>query len=334
MDCDYFTFQSHPYKYGHEVADPLLLQKAKFSYRLLSEVGLPRRATIIMALPSLILIIPWLFYVIFKYDVFIFGFGKSLFPKNLDLPILKVLGKRVISVLSHGSEARPPFIDGYHQSTDGKKVTISDLVKLTSVTRKKVQFYDKYASLVVGNPFSNSQFNTQRFINTFALGVPIDLTAFSILFEKNIPKEQKQGSGKVMILHCPGHPVAKGSRQIKASIDRLNGKGYDIELVVVQNETNAEVISEITKCDFAIDQIFTDFPIVAFATESAWFGKPAVVGGYRLAEQKIHAPKGMWPPIQVCTLETLDNAIKDLVINLSKRKKLGLSAKNFVSERA
>ena len=48
---------------------------------------------------------------IFKYDVFIFGFGCSLLPRtNLDLLLLKKLNKKVIFVLAHGSEARPPYL--------------------------------------------------------------------------------------------------------------------------------------------------------------------------------------------------------------------------------
>jgi len=44
---------------------------------------------------------------------------------------------------------------------------------------------------------------------------------------------------------------------------------------------NHAVLEELGKCDFVIDQAFADYGMAGFATEAAWFGKTAVVGGYQ-----------------------------------------------------
>lgn len=41
-----------------------------------------------------------LIYSLFKYDIFIFSFGESILPNNLDLPILKLLKKKLFSMYS------------------------------------------------------------------------------------------------------------------------------------------------------------------------------------------------------------------------------------------
>src|SRR5205809_570442 len=47
---------------------------------------------------------------LFRYDVFIFAEGTSFF-RGYDLWLLKLFRKRVI-VLFHGSDSRPPYING------------------------------------------------------------------------------------------------------------------------------------------------------------------------------------------------------------------------------
>ena len=40
------------------------------------------------------------------------------------------------------------------------------------------------------------------------------------------------------------------------------------------------ILAELARCDFVIDQLYSDYPLPGLATEAAWFGKPTVVGGY------------------------------------------------------
>ncbi len=124
-----------------------------------------------------LLLIAWFIYCIFKYDVFIFGFGTSMLPYNLDLPLLKLLKKRVISNLAHGSEARPPYIDGFYQSKDGVAPSLKEIARFAASNRKTVLRHQTYASIVIGAPFSTSHFADRPFINHFALGIPFRIKA-------------------------------------------------------------------------------------------------------------------------------------------------------------
>jgi hypothetical protein len=70
---------------------------------------------------------------IFKFDVFIFAWGKSLMPLNIDLPILRLLRKKVIVNLGHGSEARPPYMS--FQDLDFKVESELDFFTITMSSR-------------------------------------------------------------------------------------------------------------------------------------------------------------------------------------------------------
>ena len=73
--------------------------------------------------------------------------------------------------------------------------------------------------------------------------------------------------------------------------------------------------------------------MAGYATESAWFGKPAVVGGYDFDYLKKFVPEEMWPPSKICTPSQIEQAIEELIVNREERLKLGEDAEKFVQEK-
>ena len=124
VKCDYVTFDHHPFGYGGESLSPCLIRLAKRCNRSKFNQITNPLSSLCQRLAFEFLVGLWGIYAIFKYDIFIFGFGRSLLRWNIDLPLLKILRKKTISVLGHGSEARPAFIDG---SIKQKKVSIQVL---------------------------------------------------------------------------------------------------------------------------------------------------------------------------------------------------------------
>ena len=135
-----------------------------------------------------------------------------------------------------------------------------------------------------------------------------------------------------MILHCPSYPEGKGTPSIRAAIAALQCKGHRIRFVEISDKSNREVLAELAKCDFVIDQLYSDMPMVGFATEAAFFGKPAVVGGYYATEiaQDIQAK---WiPPSLFCLPEEIQTAIERLIVEREFREALGKHARQFVEQ--
>ena len=337
IECDFITYGTHPFNYHGESPRPIVL---RFRQLLVNLRNKPRRPRILKVLikisvwlPSKVLLYFWVFRAAFKYDVFIFGYGSSLLPrKNWDLLFLKLLNKLVIANLGHGSETRPPYIDGSYQSKDGKiQPSASRLLSLAKSHLKKAKFFEQHASVILGAPFSTSQFTTKRFINCFTIGMP-----FIWAEEPEVQDSENSAmkdSAVVRMLHSPSHPALKGSARIKAVIDKLKAKGHLINFVVMREKTNDEVIREIRQCDFIIDQLYSDTPMSTFPAEAAWFGKPSVVCGYDLDSLRDFVPHEMWPPSKICHPDELEQAVEGLIVNSEERNLLGQMAQRFVREK-
>lgn len=142
-----------------------------------------------------------------------------------------------------------------------------------------------------------------------------------------------KSNATIRILHSPSHPQAKGTPRIRKAIESLQQKGHNIQLVEVIGQPNSVVLQELANCDFVVDQVYSDTPMAGFATEAAWFGKPAVVGGYGWDILKKHIPEELFPPSQICHPDKLEDAIEQLVTDEAYRLKLGDKARLFVQEK-
>jgi glycosyltransferase involved in cell wall biosynthesis len=328
VECDFITFEPHPFGYGGETRRPLMLQLSD-EYKIKGRNVNNWIYRFYLLVISSIVRNFWAISACFKYDVFIFSYGSSLINNNFDLLLLRLLKKKVISNLAHGSEARPAFLDGSYQSFNGQLPSISHLRKLNKNIYKKVSFHFKFSNVVIGAPFSTSYFAESKFINLFSLGLPFNNSNFQILD----PPKSTLIKDQIRILHSPSHPAVKGTNKILKVIERLQQKGYTIDFITIQGKSFQEVINEIQLCDFVVDQLYSDTPMAGFATEAAWFGKPAVVGGYGLEALKEFIPTSMWPPSYICLPNEIESAIEAMITNKEMRDELGSAAQAFVKSK-
>jgi hypothetical protein len=265
-----------------------------------------------------------LFFLMLTYDVFIFGYGQSILRWNRDLKYLKFFNKKIIFNVGHGSEIRMPALDGAIQSKDGKTLpTTKELNRLSIVRKKRMRIIERYADEIIGAPYSSSLFATKPFINWFHIGIPFDSTKVN-------EGVTNQMEGRVRILHSPSHPAVKGTFQIRKEIQKLKNQGLDFDYVEIINKPNSEVIDEIKKCSFVIDQIYSDVPMAGLATEAAWFGKPSIVSGYGFMNIVELCKIKLLPPTELCLPDNVSEHIKKLIADPEYRIELGASAQKFV----
>lgn len=328
VNCDYITYVNHPFNYGGETKEPFLLKLTKYLNSYVNISKYPYLVRKIAEIFGVAFSILWAINAILKYDVFIFGFGKSLMIYNIDLVFLKFLNKKVISNMAHGSEARPIYIDGSFQSYDGSYYpSINKIITGAINSKKLVEKHHRLSTYLIGAPYSTSYFTSKKFINAFALGIPFEYNT------NNLNVNRSKNDSICRILHSPSHPAAKGSPQIIDAINNLKKKGYEIELTIIQGKSHSEVIYEIGRCDFIVDQLYSDTPLAGFATEAAWFGKPAIVGGYGINSLKKYVPSDMWPPSKICHPDNIEQTIEELIIDVDQRLRIGNDAKLFVSKK-
>lgn len=313
-----FYFDDHKFSYGPPQNYSLL-----FKIIRKNKYYLNRYNSFIINLIDKFLLCLFLIHILVKYDIFIFGFGSSIFRNNKDLKILKFFGKTIISNIAHGSEARPPYINGAKRKSDGSYLSEKELIDLTAAIKGKVRYIEDNSTFVIGAPFS-SQFLKYKFINLFNIGLPYQVPRFY----KN---EDVKSNTTVRILHSPSNPVVKGTDVIREVINKLKKKGYKIEYIEIINKPNEEVIKELIHCDFVIDQVYSDTPLAGFATEAAFYGKPAIVGGYGWDLLMKILSNDIFPPSEICHPESLEASVIKLIEDINFRLNLGKKALSFVS---
>ena len=269
-----------------------------------------------LELVARILLLAWS---LVRFDAYVFGFGTTILFGR-ELPLLRRLGKRVVFVFN-GSDARPSYVDGADMAESLGR-SVDDCIRMARRKKENVHRIERYAHAVVSQP-AFSHFFEKPVVDFFRIGVPCGRAPVT---------QQPRDRGAIRILHSPSNPEVKGSARIRAVVEELVDAGLPLELVELRGVTNAVVREEIARADFVIDQIYSDAPMVGFATEAASAGVPAIVGGYAWPELERTYPGEAMPPVEQCRPEELGAAVRRLAEDDGHRRALGTRARQFVED--
>lgn len=259
-----------------------------------------------------------------KYDVFIFSFGKTFLRTNVDLLLLRLLGKKIIVNVGHGSDSRPPLLDGSRLDVDSLKfVTFVSLVFAGMVQKLRLRRIEKLAHVVIGAPNYSFHALKRPFVNTFVFGLPMTLESLS-----REPLVSKDAGDPVRIFHAPSSMRTKGSSGIAAIIAKLQNDGRNIEFVVASGLPHHEALRLMSTCDLVVDQLFSDSPLSGVSAEACAMGVPAVISGFGLGSLPSCIPKEYWPPVIISSPSGLQITLENLIRDKANLKQLGEFAKN------
>lgn len=254
-------------------------------------------------------------WVLLRYDVFIFSYNASFFG-FYDLPLLKFFRKKIIYVY-HGSDNRPPYLNGSYIHSGYPLEQIFTLTKKLYEKNKKVE---KYADHIITAPCI-SQFFNRELIQYLAIGAPVDL---SYIQDINHTK-----GTRIKIVHAPSGRKQKGSDDFAQIIKELINEGYPIDYEELFNVPNRVVLEKLSACDFVLDELYSDTTLAGLGTEAAYFGKPTIVGGYYHDMAKDLKETPLPPSLYVDPAE-IKQAIVKLIEDVAYRNELGEQAKKYV----
>jgi glycosyltransferase involved in cell wall biosynthesis len=258
-----------------------------------------------------------------RHDVFVFGFGFT-FCDTKELPLLKFFGKKLIFVFN-GSDTRPPYLDGSFVAQP-----IPSLVTMAAQVKRQVMRIEEYADVCVDHPLS-AHFHEKPFVNYLRVGNPSYLEEAAALQNEGAD-DDKHPETAVRIVHAPSVPSVKGSARFRELVDRFKKAGALIDYVELSKRPHHEVLSELKRCDFALDQLYSDTPLAGFATEAASFGKPALIGGYGTDALR-QTTVGIGLPMDTyCHPAELENVFERLVNDAAWRRECGERALRFVRD--
>ena len=312
----------HPFAYGGEKKGFLLaIWQWLWQWRAAPQQPIWRKAlAVVLHRAWGFLVLCW---ALFAFDAFIFLYGRTLTDTRLELVVLRRLGKKIIFI-NVGSDFRPPYMDGVVSPPTDSEPDVSHLAQLAQRAKRKIILHERYANFIVSSP-SSAHFHERPFINWFSMGVPAS-------FEFR-PLSDTEPRGCLRVVHSPSNPVAKGSEIICEVIQQLIDEGTPLELICLQGVSNDEVLRQLERCDFVVDQLYSDIPMAVLGSEAARFGKPRIVAGYLADEVDAYIPQQDVPPSLYVRPGQLREAIKKMVEDEGFRRGLGLQAREFVSQR-
>lgn len=265
-----------------------------------------------------ICLFPIFLWTIVRFDVFIFGYNSSFF-KFLDLPILKLLNKKIIYIY-FGSDSRPPYMNGV--IIKGKKWSIDKIYKETVKRKKKIKIVEKYADIIINHP-ACGQFHDKNYINWLCIGMPTIISKNTIV--------STQDNSKILVVHAPSRPLIKGSIQFEKYIKPYIEK-KQIEYVELINKPHKMVLETLQKCDFVLDELYSDSPLGGLSSEAASYKKISIVGGYYHNEMKNDIESKYIPPTLYCLPEEIENNIHMLINNHHMQTELGSKIYDFIEK--
>ncbi|TAK01682.1 MAG: glycosyltransferase family 1 protein [Chloroflexota bacterium] len=261
-------------------------------------------------------------WALWRFDVFVLASGESFF-RSRDLPLLKRLGKRIV-VVFHGSDLRPPYMDGPTMGGDSS-LSIRGCAERAAIQKARIREIERHADWIVSHP-PLSHFLETPYVRFLALGVPVlDLPP--------APPPPPAGRVPVRILHSPSDPEAKGTRWIREAVERITAEGVPLEYVEVIGRPHADVLEELTRADLVIDQLYSDTPMATFAAEAASFGRPVIVGSCDWEEIARVVPVPEAAPVRTCAPAEVADAIRELATDAAARRALGARARTFAVDR-
>lgn len=249
-------------------------------------------------------------YAMFKYNIFHFHFGYSLFPFGLDLYFLKKLNKTVIMEY-HGSDLRWIFY------------------------REKPQFFYQEELPVFSKRVKKCILRTFKYVDQFILhdyellehfpdkNKKIFFVPLRIMLEKFVPQYPLSNCKKPVIVHAPSNSLVKGSKYVIEAIEHLKKK-YDFEFILVQNMPQDEAIKLYSRADMIVDQLFAGTYGV-FSIEAMALGKPVIT--YISEDMREHFPDEL--PIISATIHTIEKKIEFLLNNPELRHSLGEQGRKY-----
>lgn len=260
---------------------------------------------------------------ILRCDVFIFS-GYGSFFRFLELPLLRMLGKRII-VVYLGSDARPPYLSGKHLDDSAEAFDPARIAAETRMLRRMMARVERHASVIV-NHTGTAQFSTRPFVRYSHVGMPMPTATAGL-------PGRSTSDGPLRILHAPSRPIAKGTLRVREAVARLRAEGIAVELVELSGVPNSEVLRQLASCDVVVDELYSDLPLATFGAEAASFAKPAIVGSLYVERFAADNPGTGPAPTIFIHPDDLEVALRRLVTDEEWRIAEGGRAHTFLRAR-
>jgi hypothetical protein len=251
------------------------------------------------------------------------GGGVRGWWRQLDLPVLRAMGKRV-AFHFHGCEvrSRARMMAAHRHST------------CTECEPFCIPREQERARALAARHADRSFFSTLDLAESVPRGVHLPLAIEAERWERAslehpLPELDRRDGvrGPVVIAHAPTHRLIKGTRHVEAAVARLSAEFPKVELRMIDRQPWAAMPEFLSQCDILVDQVLM-----------GWYGLLAIEG---LAERRAVVSylrddlRPQYPDCPVVSAEpdTLYEVLRDLVRDPARRVALGERGARFARAR-
>ena len=253
-----------------------------------------------------------------RFDVFHFHFGQSFFPYGgeglpplWDVPVLRMLGKKVF-VSFWGSDVRKRKV--IETINPWGHLFLADNQPNDSRIEKSIRVWRTYAN--------------RMFVHSTELLPHVE---GSVVVERNFdlqewPQTEPADRQRPLLLHLPSSRARKGTELIVEGIDRLKAEGLEFEFRLLENVSHAEAKSAIREADVLIDQLLVgDFGIIS--VEAMASNRVSVA--YLLDDVKQAYPD---LPVYDVKPDAFVDRMRELISDRKLRQRLAQAGRTFVKK--
>ncbi len=252
-----------------------------------------------------------------QHDLFVFQWGGfSLTRGNREYPLLKKLGKRIISVFN-GDDIRHASAYDQQYGVAGNYSGWEELCEFKSdpLVRplKNLRMGERYGDLLLAVP-NFAGLMLRPYMHFF---VPIDLRKLDCYVpDREVP----------VVVHAPSSKGVKGTAAIMNALERLRSEGLRFELRLLHGVSNQEVIAALTEADVAIEQLHISL--------HGRFGVEAMATGCALAtcNRTEYEPIPPNRPVWHIDPETVYEQLKQLLSDRELRVRLAREGRPYVEK--
>ncbi len=252
-------------------------------------------------------------------DVFIL-FAPAVLPNHLYYPLLKFLGKKIITAF-WGSDIRYWYAFAEEMRSLGSADEVSPFFDYARTRsggsywdkRRTVSTAEKYSDLIISQP-DCGQLQVEPYMRS---AVPLDLSEYHY----RVP-----GRIRPLVVHAPSVPEAKGTDVVMRVIEELHAEGLEFDFRLIKNMPNREIRELLSESDIVVDELYSA-TVAGLSAEAMATGNVVLV---RYMAEYSRVPGGC-PAVNV-NIFTLKETLRDLILDVKKRTKIASLGRAYVEK--
>ena len=241
------------------------------------------------------------------------GRGEYQFMHGLDLPFLKLRGKKIVyrcTDFDVRTASLHSAVNPYNPFRYGYEPLFSD-----AAHREYLSYLREYVDVFVVQDPELHEFMPQARV------VPrgLDLAEF--------PEIGVEPSDRPLVVHAPSKTELKGTRFVLQALDELREEGVPFELRLIEGMSHSEALEWYKRADLVVDQLVIGWYGV-LTVEALALGKPVIV---RVRDDLRRAFR---PEIPVATASpgTIKDVLRTALKDFSYRRALAERARSYVEQ--